>query len=719
MTISSTASEISYAGDDVSVSFPIPFPFDTSADLLVIRTDPDGNPVVLSSGYTVAGGGGSTGTLTLSSALADDYTLTIIDDPERTQTTDYIANDAFPAETHEGALDKLTRIVKRLYQRDERALRVVDGDPASGDGMVLGSVDARKGKYLFFNAITGAIEYAVALATETLSQSIIAQFLNPQITEESNAGVTPSNYLYKPGHIRRYGAVPNDNDAAVQTANTTAFNDMVKVCHNTGITGVIDGGWYYVNGQLLVRAVANDTACRIHIIQDKGSRLVSSVTGSVAGYDFAGFAVRIDGMVDGKWEGGVLDITDATAGVVMQCRNRECTNNKFPDFQIIGDSAGTLATRETRTKIGVRFVGNESVAGSTSYANYFNRFESSYFNIVHIGFDFVVGDGSASTQQPNAQVLIGPQYSRYMTACNFNDTDEHLIVGAWHHLAPEVDLGNASSLTQTGGTATCTLVGHGLETGDIVYITGATPSDYNGITKITKTGDDTFTYTKTNGVAIPSGTTSPATGTVNVDWVSVGYRGETTYSQVVANIEVSGNSIGFFIDDGGSGGNVFNIVGNQNVRSVVEDLSEQNIVIDRQFYGATGTWFARLGSDNVLSITDVLATFLSSVTAPGFVAQQATIASATDVAYADAAGKSVWRITGTTTINTISDPGANSPEITLIFAGALTVNDATTSSGNIDFGGSNLTVGVDDVLTLIWDATNDKWVRKAYADNSP
>lgn len=209
MTVSSTPSEISYAGDGVTTVFAIPFVFDTPDDLKVIETDSSGNPVEVSTGFAITGGGGGTGTLTRSLALPVDTTLTILDDPELTQPVDYINNDPFPAETHEGALDRTVRQVKRLYELIQNSLRVADGDPSSDAGTLLGSVDNRKGKYLFFNAVTGAIEYAVSIATTTLTQSILGLLLNPQTSAESGAGVVPSNYWYLPGDLRRYGAVPD------------------------------------------------------------------------------------------------------------------------------------------------------------------------------------------------------------------------------------------------------------------------------------------------------------------------------------------------------------------------------------------------------------------------------------------------------------------------------------------------------------------------------
>jgi hypothetical protein len=123
MTITSTPSQIEYAGDDISTVFAIPFVFDTSADLKVIETDATGTASVKTTGFSVSGGLGLTGALTRTAALPSGTTITILDNPQLTQPVDYVNNDAFPAETHEAALDRLTRISKRLSERFMRVTR--------------------------------------------------------------------------------------------------------------------------------------------------------------------------------------------------------------------------------------------------------------------------------------------------------------------------------------------------------------------------------------------------------------------------------------------------------------------------------------------------------------------------------------------------------------------------------------------------------------------
>jgi hypothetical protein len=46
-----------------------------------------------------------------------------------TQLTDYVENDPFPAETHEGALDKLTMIGQQLSEKQNRTLALSDSSP--------------------------------------------------------------------------------------------------------------------------------------------------------------------------------------------------------------------------------------------------------------------------------------------------------------------------------------------------------------------------------------------------------------------------------------------------------------------------------------------------------------------------------------------------------------------------------------------------------------
>lgn len=152
MTIPAAPSQKTYSGDGVSLAFPIPYVFDIPADIKVITTDSSGNISVLATGFSITGGGGSTGTCTFVVAPTALTLITLLDNPTLTQDADYTANDSFPAEAHERALDRTVREVKRLYQLTQRSIRVADGDLIDGDNNLLPIWSSRANRFLAFDA---------------------------------------------------------------------------------------------------------------------------------------------------------------------------------------------------------------------------------------------------------------------------------------------------------------------------------------------------------------------------------------------------------------------------------------------------------------------------------------------------------------------------------------------------------------------------------------
>ena len=64
------------------------------------------------------------------------------------------------------------------------------------------------------------------------------------------------------------------------------------------------------------------------------------------------------------------------------------------------------------------------------------------------------------------------------------------------------------TIVRAGSVATVTHTGHGMATGDIAYISGATQNEYNGAFEITVTTANAYTYN------VPGLPTTPATGTI-------------------------------------------------------------------------------------------------------------------------------------------------------------------------------------------------------------
>lgn len=153
MTIASQQGRQGYAGNGVTTEFPVPFKFFEDTDLLVIRQSALGIDSTLTPNvdYTLTGAGDELGgALTMGSAPGAGEALNIILDPARLQNTDYVSNDAFPAESHERALDRLTQQNIRTRDIVERTLRQPDGDFEQLDPLPGRSV--RASKFLVFDA---------------------------------------------------------------------------------------------------------------------------------------------------------------------------------------------------------------------------------------------------------------------------------------------------------------------------------------------------------------------------------------------------------------------------------------------------------------------------------------------------------------------------------------------------------------------------------------
>jgi len=106
--------------------------------------------------YTVSGVGSSAGgNVTLLAAPTVGHTILITKDGvEITQETDYVENDAFPAESHENALDKLTNIAQKIWDYTRRSIKL----PITSSLTDLEFPSPEAGKSFAWNGAATAIE---------------------------------------------------------------------------------------------------------------------------------------------------------------------------------------------------------------------------------------------------------------------------------------------------------------------------------------------------------------------------------------------------------------------------------------------------------------------------------------------------------------------------------------------------------------------------------
>jgi hypothetical protein len=155
MTVSSSTSRISYAGNGSETIFAFPYYFLAEADLVVVRRDDATGAettLALDSDYTVTGAGmAAGGAVTTVTPPAAGETLTLRRVVSLTQSTDFVANDPLDAEVLERAVDRATMADQQLQEQADRAIKLPVGD-STGLSTVLPAAAIRASKNFGFNA---------------------------------------------------------------------------------------------------------------------------------------------------------------------------------------------------------------------------------------------------------------------------------------------------------------------------------------------------------------------------------------------------------------------------------------------------------------------------------------------------------------------------------------------------------------------------------------
>lgn len=132
VSVSSSTSRIVYAGNNSLVTaYAVPFYFAENAHLNAIAKTAAGVETVVTLTNHTGAGDENGGTVRTAVAVPATSTLTIYREVPFTQATSYEENDAFPAASHERALDKLTTITQQLERRITNCIRGTEATPLS------------------------------------------------------------------------------------------------------------------------------------------------------------------------------------------------------------------------------------------------------------------------------------------------------------------------------------------------------------------------------------------------------------------------------------------------------------------------------------------------------------------------------------------------------------------------------------------------------------
>jgi len=238
-------------------------------------------------------------TITLNNNLTNGFKVVILRSTAITQGVDYVEGDPFLAETHEGALDRLTIIATQLQEQLDRSVKVVETSTTTGikieeleadkilvvnsaaDGLTMGPTLAE------VDTVADAIADVQTVATNIASVTTVASDLNEavseintvavNITNVNNVGTYISNVNTVATDIANINTVASDLNEAVSEINTVGTNIANVNTVGTDITNVntVASGISNVNTVATNIANVNTAATNIASINTNTTNIVA------------------------------------------------------------------------------------------------------------------------------------------------------------------------------------------------------------------------------------------------------------------------------------------------------------------------------------------------------------------------------------------------------------------------------------------------------------
>jgi hypothetical protein len=238
-------------GNGSSTVYNFPFMITATTDLIV-GFIVGGVYTQQTSGFTVSGigspgGGNGGGQVTFAVAPPTGTTVDLRSQIPETQPTNFSNLGGYYPESTTNAVDRLTRLVTDLYRLSYQ-FGIHGPDTESIPWPALPPAVNRAGGTLVFDSATGLPEMGFS-TTINLTQGIwdgfllTTQALFPLLglvptSAENAAGVVPTNLLYAPGNILRYGA----DASGIATSNTALANAIAQARQSGGANVYIPAG---------------------------------------------------------------------------------------------------------------------------------------------------------------------------------------------------------------------------------------------------------------------------------------------------------------------------------------------------------------------------------------------------------------------------------------------------------------------------------------------
>ena len=168
INIANNDPRINYTATAGQTVFTVPFEFFDNTDIKVYI---EGTLKTITTHYTVSGGNGSTGSVTLTAGATLNDEVTLVRDVPMERTTDLTSS--YNGSSIDAQLDRIVAQIADLDDKASRTIQINDYELASG--LLLPALDSRKGKTIQFNTSTGALEVGPTGADLTAIGSVTSE----------------------------------------------------------------------------------------------------------------------------------------------------------------------------------------------------------------------------------------------------------------------------------------------------------------------------------------------------------------------------------------------------------------------------------------------------------------------------------------------------------------------------------------------------------------
>ena len=233
MTVSSTTTKVSYAGNGSTTAFAYTFKIFAAAEITVIIRDATGAETVksLTTHYTLSNiGVDGGGNVTFGSAPASGETVVLIRNTPNTQTLDLVENDPFLSSSFEDTLDKITHQLIEQQEEIDRSIKVSRTNSITSSEFTTNASD-RASKVLGFDS-SGELSVTTELGTFKGNWAASTSYVIRDLVKDTSTGniffvntahtSSGSEPLTSNANSAKYSLIVDASSATTQATNAAA-----------------------------------------------------------------------------------------------------------------------------------------------------------------------------------------------------------------------------------------------------------------------------------------------------------------------------------------------------------------------------------------------------------------------------------------------------------------------------------------------------------------